>query len=86
MIGPRRPDPADAQPAPGELAQRPDGDDPVAGVECGDRRGAVDAQGQVGGEVLDDLETVFGRQARPARGGAISGITAPVGFWNVGTT
>ena len=64
MHGPRRANPADAQSAPGELAERTDGDDLLAGIERGDRRGAVDAERQVGGQVLHDQEAGLARHPR----------------------
>ena len=85
-VGARRADPADAQAAPGDLAQRADRDDPVARVERRDRRRDPDAEGRIGRQVLDDLEAELAAAAAASSRRRASGIVTPVGLWKVGTT
>jgi hypothetical protein len=57
-LGARRADPADAQAAPGELAERADGHDPVARVEGRQRRRHALPRRRPG-QVLDEEEPVL---------------------------
>ena len=70
MSGRDAADPADAQPAPGDLAQRPDGDDPVAArVEGGERRRRRRRRGSRPGSGPRRPGSRARRPSRPARGG-----------------
>ncbi len=56
----RRTDPADAQAAPADLAQRAEGDDTLAVVEGSDRRRHIEAEARIRREVLDNVEIELG--------------------------